>query len=124
MKNMRIVILIAITITVLVVLLIFSLKSRGEKKIHNIWNALLESTTVQAEKRNIEKLNRLMASKQGSLEVIGNTKDNHQENMLRYSGTLHHMESIDVTFYWGTKKITKTGWKPLDNNNLYLFFQE
>ena len=53
-----------------------------------------------------------MASKQGSLEGIGNTKDNHQENMLRYSGTLHHLESIDVTLYWGTKKLQRQGGIP------------
>lgn len=123
-KNLKIFVSITLLVLVVIAVSISVIKPTEEQRIEDLWNALLQSKTVETEINNINALNKLMSSKQGSIQVVGNTIGNTHENMLSFTGGLDDIKSIDVAFYWAKKEFKGIRWKPLKKENLYVFFQE
>ncbi|XRE44939.1 hypothetical protein ACIVBQ_003143 [Tenacibaculum discolor] len=111
--------------TLLIVFFSLSLLSCNSKKqLESKWVKLTNANSEQVEIKRIEELSDFISEINGHFKMNGITQSKDTLNLLTQTKDSVKIDHINLIIYWGENSFHAKNWKPINQNNIYLFFRE
>jgi len=117
--------LIAISIVAAVSAIAIILSKRNEtKSVENIWQKLLNSSSIEQEKEHIKQLTSWIHRKDGYIEVIAIDANNTHKSFNDFDIENEQLKHLNIDFYWKNKQFAGKNWTPKSIDNIWVLFRE
>lgn len=109
----------------LIIFSLFLLEScNSEKSIKKTWIKLKESRTEKEEIKAIKNLSSQIMKIEGYFSFYGITKTNDTLNITNQKHDSIKLNHINIKINWREHEFYGRNWKPINRENIYLFFRE
>lgn len=111
--------------TLLIVFFSLSLLSCSSKKqLESKWDKLTSANSEQTEIKRIEELSDFISEINGHFKMNGITQGKDTLNLLTQKKDSVKIDHINLIIYWKENVFHAKNWKPINQDNIYLFFRE
>ncbi|WP_417786557.1 hypothetical protein [Tenacibaculum sp.] len=100
------------------------LSCNSKKQLENKWDKLTNADSEQVEIKRIEELSDFISEIDGHFKMNGITLSKDTLNLLTQTKGSVKIDHINLIIYWGENSFHAKNWKPINQDNIYLFFRE
>ncbi|WP_437824658.1 hypothetical protein [Tenacibaculum mesophilum] len=100
------------------------LNCNSKKQLEYKWDKLTNADSEQVEIKRIEQLSDFISEIDGHFKMNGITQSKDTLNLLTQTKGSIKIDHINLIIYWEENSFHAKNWKPINQDNIYLFFRE